>query len=140
MSSSSSSLSGLPLQSSPKRKNEDNLHSEVNPLSSDNEKKEGEVAKAKAYPSAKLPPKCSRMWADSEDEDDDGEEEEEEDESSSSIGYPPTKRFRSWADSEDDDDDEEDEAPAKGWGSSDEELPGSSADDIDGGDDEDSDD
>ncbi|KAK1650048.1 hypothetical protein QYE76_067853 [Lolium multiflorum] len=107
MSSSSSSLSGLPLQSSPKRKNEDHLHSEVNPLSSDKEKKEGEAAKAKASPSAKLPPK---------------------------------KRSRMWADSEDDDDDEEDEAPAKGWGNSDEELPGSSADDIDGGDDEDSDD
>ena len=61
-------------------------------------------------------------------------EEEEENESSSSIGYPPTKRFRSWADSEDDDDDEEDEAPAEGWGSSDEELPGSSADDLDDGD------
>mgnify|MGYP005786834175 CR=1 FL=1 len=143
MSSSSSSPSGLPLQSSPKSKNEDDLHSGVNPISSGKEEKEGEVEKTKASPSAKLPPKKrSRMWADSEDEDDDeeGEEEEEEDDSSSSAGYPPAKRFRAWADSEDDDDDEEEEAPAKGWGSSDEELPGSSADDVDGGDDEDSDD
>ena len=141
MSSSSSSFSNLFPQFSPKKKNEDKPHSEVNPLTSDNEKKEGEVAKAKTFPSAKLPlKKRSRMWADSEDEDDDEEEEEEEDESSSSAGYPPIKRFRSWADSEDDDDDEEEEAPAMGWGSSDEELPGSSADDIDGGDDEDSDD
>jgi hypothetical protein len=140
MSSSSSSFSNLFPPFSPK-KNEDKPHSEVNPLPSNNEKKEGEVAKAETFPSAKLPlKKRSRMWADSEDEDDDEEEEEEEDESSSSAGYPPTKRFRSWADSEDDDDDEEEEAPAMGWGSSDEELPGSSADDIDGGDDEDSDD
>ena len=72
MSSSSSSFSNLFPQFSPKKKNEDKPHSEVNPLSSDNEKKEGEVAKAKASPSAKLPPKKrSRMWADSEDEDDD---------------------------------------------------------------------
>ena len=136
MSSSSSSFSNLFPPFSPK-KNEDKPHSEVNPLSSDNEKKEGEVAKVKTFPSAKLPPKKrSRMWADSEDEDDDEEEEEEEeDESSSSAGYPPTKRFRSWADSEDDDDDEEEEAPATGWGSSDEEVSGSSADGGSGADD-----
>ena len=111
MSSSSSSFSNLFPPFSPK-KNEDKPSSEVDPLPSDDEKKEGEVAEAKAFPSAKLPPKKrSRMWADSEDEDDDeeGEEEEEEDESSSSAGYPPTKRFRSWADSEDDDDDEEED-------------------------------
>ena len=116
MSSSSSSFSNLFPQFSPKKKNEDSLHSKVKPLSPDNGKKEGEVAKAKTFPSAKLPlKKRSRMWADSEDEDDDEEEEEEEeDESSSSAGYPPTKRFRSWADSEDDDDDEEEEAPATG--------------------------
>jgi hypothetical protein len=99
------------------------------------EKEEDESSSSAGYP----PAKRFRAWADSEDDDDD-EEEEEEDESSSSIGYPPTKRFRSWVDSEDDDDDEEDEAPAMGWGSSDEELPGSSAADIDNGDDEYSDD
>jgi hypothetical protein len=128
----SSSPSTPPLQSSPKNKEEDDLHSGAKPISSDKEKKEGKVEKTKVSPSAMLPPKKrSRMWADSEDDDDDeeGEEEEEEDDSSSSAGYPPTKRFRTWADSEDDDDDdEEEEAPANGWGSSGEEFSGSSAD------------
>jgi hypothetical protein len=123
---------------------EDDLHPWAKPTSPDGKGKEVEEEEEKeeggpSSPAKLLPAKRFRAWADSEDDDDD-EEEEEEDESSSSIGYPPTKRFRSWADSEDDDDDEEDEAPAKGWGSSDEELPGSSADDIDDGDDEDSDD
>ncbi|KAK1645437.1 hypothetical protein QYE76_063242 [Lolium multiflorum] len=134
MSSSSSSASGLSLQSSPKNKEEDDPRSGANPISSDQEKKEGGAERAKASPSARLPPKKrSRMWADSEDDDDDEEEEdeEEEDDSSSSAGYPPTKRFRSWADSEDDDDDEEEE---EGEG-----FPGSSADDLDDGDNEDSD-
>ncbi|KAK1692247.1 hypothetical protein QYE76_008944 [Lolium multiflorum] len=124
---------------------EDDLHPWVKPTSSDGKEEEEEVEEEEekeeddSSSSAGYPPaKRFRAWADSEDDDDD-EEEEEEDESSSSIGYPPTKRFRSWADSEDDDDDEEEEAPAEGWGSSDEELPGSSADDIDDGDDEDSD-
>ncbi|KAK1645837.1 hypothetical protein QYE76_063642 [Lolium multiflorum] len=121
---------------------EDDLHPWVKPTSSDGKGEEVEEEEEKeegGLSPAKLLPAKHSAWADSEDDDDD-EEEEEEDESSSSIGYPPTKRFRSWADSEDDDDDEEDEAPAEGWGSSDEELPGSSADDIDDGDDEDSDD
>ena len=125
---------------------EDDLHPWVKPTSSDGKEEEEEVEEEEekeeddSSSSAKHPPaKRFRAWADSEDDDDD-EEEEEEDDSSSSIGYPPTKRFRSWADSEDDDDDEEEEAPAEGWGSSDEELPGSSADGSYNGDDEDSDD
>ncbi|KAK1696934.1 hypothetical protein QYE76_013631 [Lolium multiflorum] len=64
------------------------------------------------------------------------EGEEEEDETSSDE-YPPAKRFR--AGSDDDDDDEEEEAPAEGYGSSDEELAGSSADGSSDGDDEGSD-
>ncbi|KAK1606477.1 hypothetical protein QYE76_030150 [Lolium multiflorum] len=135
---------GFSLQSSPKNKEEDDSRSGANPISSDKEKKEKGAERTEASPSTKLPPKKrSRMWADSEDDDDDEEEEdkEEEDDSSSSAGYPPTKRLRSWADSEDDDDDEEEEeAPADGWGSDGEELPGSSADDLDDGDDEDGDD
>ena len=83
---------------------EDDLHPWVKPTSSDGKEEEEEVEE---------------------------EEEKEEDDSSSSAGYPPAKRFRSWADSEDDDDDEEEEAPAEGWGSSDEELSGSSADGSD---------
>ncbi|KAK1681151.1 hypothetical protein QYE76_041999 [Lolium multiflorum] len=97
--------------------------------------------RTEASPSTKLPPKKrSRMWADSEDDDDDEEEEdkEEEDDSSSSAGYPPTKRFRSWADSEDDDDDEEEGKDRRTQRRR--ELPGSSADDLDDGDDEDGDD
>ena len=124
---------------------EDDLHPWVKPTSSDGKGEEVEEEEEKeeggpSSPAKLLPAKRFRAWADSEDDDDD-EEEEEEDESSSSIGYPPTKRFRSWADSEDDDDDdEEEEAPAEGWGSSDEELPGSSADGRYNGDDEDNDD
>ncbi|KAK1604957.1 hypothetical protein QYE76_028630 [Lolium multiflorum] len=53
-------------------------------------------------------------------------EEEEEDDDDSLEDYPPAKRFR--AGSDDDDDDEEEEAPIEGYGSSDDELAGSSAD------------
>jgi hypothetical protein len=73
-----------------------------------------------------------------EEEEEEGEEEEEEDDSSS-AGYPPAKRFRAWSEDDDDDDDEEEEAPAEGYGSSDEELAGSSADGSYDGDDEASD-
>ena len=68
------------------------------------------------------------------------EEEEEEEDDSSSDEYPPAKRFRAWSEDDDDDDDEEEEAPAEGYGSSDEELAGSSADGSYDGDDEASDD
>jgi hypothetical protein len=56
------------------------------------------------------------------------EEEEEEEETSSFSDEPPAKRFRAGSDDDDDDDDEEEEALAEGYGSSDEELAGSSAD------------
>ena len=80
---------------------EDDLHPWVKPTSSNGKEEEEEVKE---------------------------EEEKKEDDSSSPAKHPPAKRFRAWADSEDDDDDEEEEAPAEGWGSSDEELSGSSAD------------
>jgi hypothetical protein len=64
---------------------------------------------------------------------------EEEDDTSSDE--PPAKRLRGWAWSDDDEDDdyEEEEAPVEGYGSSDEELTGSSADGSYDGDDEASD-
>jgi hypothetical protein len=95
---------GFLLEGELKSDSEDDLHPWAKPTSSDGEEEEEEVEE---------------------------EEEKEEDDSSSSAGYPPAKRFRAWADSEDDDDDEEEEAPAEGWGSSDEELSGSSADGSD---------
>lgn len=65
------------------------------------------------------------------------EEEEEEDDASSDE--PPAKRLRAGWEDDDNDDDEEEEAPAEGYGSSDEELAGSSADGSYDGDDEASD-
>jgi hypothetical protein len=67
-------------------------------------------------------------WASFTSYDEEEEEEEEEEDDSSSAGYPPAKRFRAWSEDDDDDEDEEEEAPAEGWGSSDEEFSGSSAD------------
>jgi hypothetical protein len=67
------------------------------------------------------------------------EEEKEEDEDDSLEGYPPAKRLRMWWDDDDSDDDEEDEAPIEGYGSSDEEPIGSSADESFEDDDEGSD-
>jgi hypothetical protein len=128
---------GFLLEGELKSDSEDDLHPWAKPTSFDEEEEEEEEVEEKeeddSSSSAGYPPaKRFRAWADSEDDDDDEEEEEkEEDDSSSSAGYPPAKRFRAWADSEDDDDDEEEEAPAEGWGSSDEELSGSSADGSD---------
>ncbi|KAK1669671.1 hypothetical protein QYE76_057830 [Lolium multiflorum] len=72
---------------------------------------------------------------------DEEEEEEEEEESDTSSDEPPVKRicFGSDVDDDDEDDDEEETAPAANYGSSDEELAGSSADDSHDGDDEGSD-
>jgi hypothetical protein len=64
------------------------------------------------------------------------EEEEEEDDTSSDE--PPAKHFRAGSE-DDDDDDEEEEAPTEGYGSSDEDVAGSSADGSYDGDDEGSD-
>jgi hypothetical protein len=66
------------------------------------------------------------------------EEDEAEDETSSEE-YPPVKRFRAGSEDDDDDDEEEEEVPAEGFGSSDEDVAGSSADSGADGDDEGSD-
>jgi hypothetical protein len=64
-------------------------------------------------------------------------DEEEEAEDDSSNEYPPAKRFRAGSEEDDDDDNKEEEGvPADGFGSSDEDFAGSSADDSYDGDDE----
>jgi hypothetical protein len=67
------------------------------------------------------------------------DEEEEEEDDTSSDEYPPAKRFHAGSEDDDDDDEEEEEAPAEGYGSSDEDFAGSSADGSYDGDDEGSD-
>ncbi|KAK1618119.1 hypothetical protein QYE76_023636 [Lolium multiflorum] len=67
------------------------------------------------------------------------EEEEIDDDDDSLEGYPPAKRLRMWWDDDSSDDEDGDEAPVEGYGSSDEEPIGSSADEGSEDDDEGSD-
>jgi hypothetical protein len=66
-------------------------------------------------------------------------DEEEEEDDNSLEDYPPAKRFRAGSFDDDDDEEEESGAPAEGFGSSDEDVAGSSADESYDGDDKDSD-